>query len=78
MAAENGAANGGDKPEPKKESSHSDHRDEFVASEGLSSAGEAGGGAAQPNVRGGGGVLLAGGGRLGARPALQAPPGCAW
>lgn len=41
MAAENGAANGGDKPEPKKESSHSDHRDEFVASEGLSSAGEA-------------------------------------
>lgn len=31
--------NGAEKPEPKKESSHTDHRDDFVASEGLTTAG---------------------------------------
>ena len=55
MGAENGAANGGaeDKPQPTKESSHCDHRDEFVASEGLTTAGE------EPSTFGGGGSLHA-------------------
>lgn len=45
-AAMGGEANGaGSKPPPEKESSHTDHRDEFVASEGLSTGGEGGGGA---------------------------------
>lgn len=34
--------NGAEKPEPKKENSHTDHRDEFVASEGLTTAGASG------------------------------------
>lgn len=37
--APNGAAANGEKPEPKKQDSHTEHRDEFDASTGLTTAG---------------------------------------
>ena len=80
MAAENGQAAASDKGEVKKESSHCDRREEFVASEGLTTAGARGGGA----MGGGGGAkfyvrdpvrgLPAALRRSSGRPALPRPP----